>query len=237
MTVRRIVIGDLDWIVGRLAQRRAALASHAPVYWRQAADAAQAHRRHLGYALSGGGGVGFRTDDALLIAAPRRDDRWIIDDAVVPDGEWATTGQLLWDALRGEIARSPVRFVCPVPEPGRAGFARTRGLRLQSSWWHDAIEQVRPPAEGHDLHVEGATASLVPAPRVYDPGGPVVFLTEIRDVARALPAARAEAQRLGSPVVVADQPQGDTALAGALEDAGYHRHCDFFDGTIEALRS
>ena len=237
MTVRRIVIEDLDWIVGRLAQRRAALASHAPVYWRPAADSAQAHRRYLGHVLSKGGGVGFRTDDALLIAAPGRNDRWIIDDAVVPNGEWARTGQLLWNALSSEIARSPVRLVCPVPEPDRAGFARTRGLHLQSSWWHDTIEQIRPPAEGHDLRVEGATASLVPAPRIYDPGGPVLFLTEIRDFARALPAARAEAQRLGSPVVVADQPHSDTALASALQDAGYHRHCCFFDGTIEPARS
>ena len=237
MTVRRIVIEDLDWIVERLAQRRAALASHAPVYWRPAANAGQAHRRHLGYALSKGGGVGFRTGNALLIAAPGRDDRWIIDDAVVPDGEWAKTGQLLWDALCSEIAGSPVRFVCPAPEPDRAGFARTRGLHLQGSWWHDAIEQIGPPAEGHDLHVEGATARLVQAPRIYDPGGPVLFLTEIRDFARALPAARIEAQRLGSPVVVAVQPHGDTALAGALEDAGYRCHCGFFDGTIEAFRS
>jgi hypothetical protein len=51
-----------------------------------------------------------------------------------------------------------------------------------------------------------------------------------------LPAARAEAQRLGSPVVVADQPHSDTALAAALQGAGYHRHCDFFDGTIEPAR-
>jgi hypothetical protein len=107
-------------------------------------------------------------------------------------------------------------------------------LHLQDSWWHNAIEQAGPPAEGYDLHVEGATARLMQAPRVYDPGGPVLFLTEIRDFARALPAARIEAQRLGSPVVVAVQPLGDTALAGALEDAGYRRHCGFFDGTTEA---
>ena len=110
-------------------------------------------------------------------------------------------------------------------------------LHLQSSWWHDTIERIRPPAEGRDLRVEGATASLVPAPRIYDPGGPVLLLTEIRDLTRALPAARAEAQRLGIPVVVADQPHSDTALAGALQDAGYHRHCGFFDGTIEPARS
>jgi hypothetical protein len=91
--------------------------------------------------------MGFRTDDALLIAAPGGNGRWIIDDAFVPDGEWARSGQLLWNALSGEIAGSPVRFVCPVPEPDRADFARTRGLHLQTSWWHKTIEQIRPPAE------------------------------------------------------------------------------------------
>jgi hypothetical protein len=236
VTARRIVIEDLDWVVERLAQRRAALASHAPGYWRPAADASHVHRRYLGYVLSKAGAVGFRTDNALLIAAPGRNDRWIIDDAFVPDSEWTTAGTLLWNALSSEIAPSSVRFVCPVPEPDRAGFARARGLQLQSSWWHDTIEQIRPPAEGHDPHVEGATASLLPAPRIYDPGGPILFLTQIRDMARALPAARAEAQRLGSPIVVADQPRSDTELAGALQDAGYHRHCGFFDGTIEPAR-
>jgi hypothetical protein len=230
---RRIVAEDLDWLVERLARRRGALAPHAPVYWRPAADATRVHRRYLAYVLSEGGGVGFRVGESLLIAVPGRDDRWIIDDAVVPDDEWGSTGQLLWEAFGSEIEGGLVRFVCPVPEPGRAGFARAQGLQRHTSWWHQTVEPTRPPAEGREPRVEGATASLVPAPPVYDPGGPVLFLTAIQEFARVLPAARAEARRLGCPLVVADQPHRDTGLASALRQAGYRRHCDFFHGELQ----
>jgi hypothetical protein len=145
VTVGRIVIEDLDWVVERLAQRRAALASHAPVYWRPAASAAHAHRRYLGYVLSKGGGVGFRTGNALLIAAP--------------------------EATVAGSSMTPSFLTASGTGPGSC-----YGMRSA-----ETIEQIRPPAERHDLRVKGATASLVPAPRIYDPGGPVLFLTEIGD--------------------------------------------------------
>jgi hypothetical protein len=230
--VRKMIVEDVDWVVDRLARRRAALVPHAPVYWRPAANAIQAHRQFLGYVLGKGGGIGFCTGEAFMIATPGCHNLWTIDDAVIPDGEWIGTGPQLWDALSSEIRESSVRFVCPAPEPQRAEFARTLGLTLHNSWWHIAVEQVRPRADGQEPCVEGANAALVPAPRIYDPGGPVLFLTKIVNVARALPAAYAEAERLGSPVVVANQPHGAASLAGALEDAGYYRHCGFFEGSL-----
>jgi hypothetical protein len=111
---RKLLLEDLVWVVDRLTQRRASLVPYAPVYWRPAADAARIHRRYLGYLLSEGGAVGIRTDDAFLIAAPGRDDRWTIDDAVVPDGQWAGSGQLLWDALSRR---------CPPRAPKRSASA------------------------------------------------------------------------------------------------------------------
>ncbi|MCW2935605.1 MAG: hypothetical protein JWM19_6567 [Actinomycetia bacterium] len=73
----------------------------------------------------------------------------------------------------------------------------------------------------------------MPAPPVYDPGGPVLFVTGMTSAA-CLPAAEAEARLLGSPVVVVDQPPSARGVAVAREEAGYRRHCDFFTGTAGA---
>jgi len=132
-------------------------------------------------------------------------------------------------------ARSPdVRFASSARRPNRnersspAPRGCTAGNRGGTS---PCLSSGCPPA-GSSPRVEGATAALVPALRICDPGGPVLFLTDITDPARALAAACAEAERLGSPVVVADQPHGGTRLAGPLRDAGYGRHCDFYEGTL-----
>ena len=121
-----------------------------------------------------------------------------------------------------------------VPERKRRDFARALGLRLSTSWWHLALGETGPPAEvGAAPRIEGARAALVPAPPVYDPGGPVLFVTGMTSAA-CLPAAEAEALLLGSPVVVVDQPPSARGMAAALEAAGYRRHCDFFTGTARA---
>jgi hypothetical protein len=232
--VRALTGGDLEWVVDRLAERRAALVPHAPVLWRPAADAAQAHRRFLGDVLGMAGTVGFRTDTGFLIAAPRAGG-WSVDDMVVPPEQWATHGQALWAAFRQASRPSSVRFVCPVPEPDRAEFGRRQGLQLASSWWHRDVAPSSPSGQRDEPRapqVQGATAQLVTAPRIYDPGGPVMYLTDVHDPASALSTAGADAARLGCPVIVVDQPHDDLALGVALHEAGYRRHCDFLDGTL-----
>jgi hypothetical protein len=242
VSVRALTAADLDWVVARVAERRAALAPYAPVFWRPAAHAEQAHRRFLGYLLTKGGARGFRTEDALLIAAPATGARtgWTVDDVFMPPGQWAADGQALWNALAETVPGAPVRFVCPVQEPDRAAFARGQGLRLADSWWHlDAPSPQGAARRGADAQprVDGADAFLVPAPRIYDPGGPALYLSATRDPARALPSAHDQAVALGSPVIVVNQPAADAGLAGALAAAGYRRHCDYLDGTVSASRT
>jgi len=218
---------DVDWAVGVLAHRRAALVPHAPVYWRPAADAAQRHTEFLAYILGDGGGIGFRTENGLMVAAPGRQG-WTIDDAWVPRGLWAQDGLDLWTHTVEQLGAEPVRFVCPVFEPERSSFARDRGLTLVNSWWH---AEVVPPAGastlGGEPRLEGASATLVTAPPVYDPGGPITYLRDVQDVT-SIARARKEAVRLGSPLVVIDQPGNAGELGRALLEAGFVRHCDFF---------
>ena len=232
MTARRLTGADLNWAVERLAERRARLVPFAPRYWRPAPDAARVHRRFLGHVLNNGG-IGYRTQDALMIAAPQHDAGWIIDDAVVQDSDWDAAGRLLWDAIAAVIADQQVRFVCPTPEPARARFAGDRGLRLSTSWWHQDLEYLpESTAEPSDPRVDGATATVVPAPPIYDPGGPVLFLTNILDPAQALQSARSEATRLNIPILVVEQPNPDRGVAAHLQAEGFHHHCDFFTGIL-----
>jgi hypothetical protein len=229
--VRELTEEDLDWVVERLAMRRAGLVPFAPVYWRPARDADEVHRRFLESVL-GRGGVGFRTADAVMIAAPGRGGIWTVDDAAVGGDQWAGSGQLLWDAVCAAIGGGQVRFVCPTPEAERRRFADEQGLRLRTSWWHATVAPARRARGDGGPHVDGATATLVPAPPIYDPGGPILFLTDVRDASRALASAREEAARLGAPVVVVDQPATDDALNAVLTEAGFYCHCEFLTGTV-----
>lgn len=227
---RAMTQNDVGWAASVLARRRAALVPHAPLYWRPAADALERHRAHLAHVIGEGQGVGFRTNDALMVAA-KGERGWTIDDAWVQPDRWERDGEELWARTMEHVGTDPVRFVCPVFEPERAAFARQRGLVPESSWWHaevEALETIR--AHDADPHVAGASAALVSAPPIYDPGGPILFLHGVRDIT-AIAESRESATRCGSPLVVVDQPAGREDLAEALADEGFTRHCDFLVGT------
>lgn len=166
----------------------------------------------------------------MLIATQARRG-WVVDDAAVPDGDWDVTGRSLWDAFATHDACQHVRFVCPTPEPERRRFAESVGLRLTESWWHLEVPAVMEPGPGQSPQVVAAAARTVPAPPVYDPGGPILFVQHISNVAAALPSAREQAERLGCPLVVVAQPHDAVELAPDLAAAGFRRHCDFFEGT------
>lgn len=229
--VRQLTPDDLDWAVAVLARRRAALIPYAPVYWRPAPSAATIHRAHLHHVITEAGGLGFRTDDALLIAVPGRRG-WTIDDAAVPDGGWDCVGPRLWAAFASRVDGDMVRFVCPAPESGRRHFAASLGLEVVESWWHLEVSREQGATGVGHPKVDGATAVHVQAPPVYDPGGEVLFLSRVTDPARALASAEHRAAVQGNPLVVVSHSSGDQALVEALEAAGYRRHCDFVQGRV-----
>ena len=70
------------------------------------------------------------------------------------------------------------------------------------------------------------SSALRLAPPIYDPGGPILHLTDVRDPNKALTSAREEAARLGAAIIVVDQPATADPLSAVLSEAGYYRHCD-----------
>lgn len=229
-----MTVGDLDWAVVVLARRRGSLVAQAPLFWRPAPDAAERHRKFLEYLLTDAGAFGYRTEDSLLIAAPRGDG-WLIDDAHVLDEQWlGEDGAALWSALAADVSGDEVRFVCPTREVERARFARQSGLNLAESWWLLELDGPGGGQGGLRIDLSGAAAETVEAPPVYAPPGPVLFLPAPgpADAMQVLTTAIEEAPRLGCPAIVVRQTAHDNALVDDLTQTGFHQHCDYYTGTV-----
>src|ERR1700761_3067910 len=113
VNVRAVTEDDLDWVVAVLAERRKLLVPHAPIFWHPSQDADRIHRAYLARLLTQAGAKGYRTDKAVLIAAPSRAG-WIVDDARIPSEQWSTPdADTLWRAFTTDCSGDPVRFVCP----------------------------------------------------------------------------------------------------------------------------
>lgn len=226
---------DLDWAVQVLRKRREPLVELAPVFWRPAADASAQHRAFIEHLVSEGGAKAFRTDTAILVAAPRGEG-WLVDDLYVPGSDWAHgDGRTLWNDLDAEARGSPVRMVCPTYEGDRAAFARAAGLSIAESWWLLELSGAAGGEAGIRVDLPGSEAITVAAPPVYDPQGPILFVPSVSDPSTALPAAVDRAPRLGCAAIVVNQVAGDDALAQALSRAGFRQHCDYFTGAINPI--
>ena len=229
--VRPLAVDDLDWVVALLGRRREALVPHGPIFWRPAPDAATRHRAFFEQLLTEAGARGYRTESAVLLAAPLADG-WLVDDVHVPGEDWRRDGAELWEALTGDCGGAPVRFVCPTCERARADFAHSVGLAVSESWWLMELEGSGGGRAGDVVDLPGAAALTVAAPPVYAPPGPVLHLPAPEDAARALPAAIEEAPARGCAAIVVNQQAGDAGLQAHLEQAGLRRHCDYFTGTL-----
>jgi hypothetical protein len=170
----------------------------------------------------------------VLVAAPQG-DLWLVDDFFVDQEDWRVDGHELWDAFSIECGGSPVRFVCPTYEHARAEFAVEVGLTISASWWLKELAGSGGGDAGVEVTLPGAHAGTVGAPPVYAPPGPVLFLREVHDIQQAVPAAVGPAAVLGCAAVVVnvDPREGDSAAV--LADAGFRRHCDFYEGVIRSI--
>lgn len=176
----------------------------------------------------------YRTDDSVLIAAPRGAG-WLVDDAHVPGSDWAGDGRALWNTLDLDAHGAQARFVCPTYDEERAAFARSAGLTIAESWWLMELPGTSGGEAGVRVQLPGAEAITVAAPPVYDPHGPILFLPALSDSGTALPAAIVRAPQLGCPAIVVNQVAGDDALAESLSGAGFRRHCDYYTGAINSI--
>lgn len=218
--VRDIVDHDLPWLVGLARARRERLVRHAPRFWRPAADADERHRAFLAGLVADPAVAAVRTEHGFAIATDKG-TRWLVDDMVVePARHWLDEGFLMLLHLR---AQAPgLRLVAPAFERERTSAARAAGLEPAEEWW---LRDLAGPAGGStpgaapEVTVPGAEGRLVPAPPVYDPGGPVLLVTRV-DSAAALRAVGVAAVRRGARVVVVSVAPGDRATGAVVREAG-----------------
>ena len=102
--------------------------------------------------------------------------------------------------------------------------ARSVGLAPVEHWWHRDLEPAHPDldgaASGSNIAVDGAEGRLVPAPPVYDPGGPVLLVTNVVDRG-ALRRIESAAVTRGASVSVVTQAPEDSDLEALLVGTGY----------------
>ena len=224
---RPLTAADLDWVLGLIEPRRQQLAEHAPHFWNPAPNARDLHSRFLGDQLANPDLVTLRTDHGFVFAG-HRGDGFVIDDFLVDaDDRWPTDGAaLVIDAVGGRS----VRIVCPVHELGRYRLAKDLGLTVAESWWtHDLDPVAGVQAGDGQISVDGTSGRLLPAPPVYDPGGPVLILSAVASL-ESLEAAERRAAAAGSTVAVVPQRADDLSRAQLLTSAGYRRTTDYYDG-------
>lgn len=222
-SIRPLTVADLGWVVDVTRRRRESLVQHAPRFWRPAMDATEKHEAFLADLVAEPEVFAVRSDHGYLIALSR-ESVWLVDDAVVTDaGDWMTDGVRLLRYAQEHCG--PLRLVVPVCEARRMEAASQVGLTPVEHWWYRDLPDRGRVVEregGHDpaVIVEGAVGRLVPAPPIYDPGGPVLLVTEVESAA-SLGRLETEAARRGASVSVVTQDPTDVGLASILTDAGY----------------
>jgi hypothetical protein len=218
-SVRPLTSADLDWVVDLAGRRAAEREPFAPRFWHRAPGARAIHATFLGGPIENPEISSLRTDNGFAFGMPRPGYVLIDDLAVDDEARWPMDGRQL---IRGVAGPSRVRLVCPAPEKERTALAVALGLRIAEIWWHRDLEPAHDPAV--DLDLSGGR--LVVAPPVYDPGGPVLLATEVRD-AEALRLLEEAAAASGARVSVVSQRPDDPELALLVTAAGYRRTCDF----------
>lgn len=226
-----LTVEDLPWVVDLADRRRARLVPEAPRFWRPSADAHERHQQFLGRLIESPDVLSVRTLGGFLFGL-RRDDLLVVDDmALEQDADWSVEGRALLGRAQADGGR--VRFVCPVFESARASTGRSCGLEVAETWWHRDLPVPRlaltqPHSDDPHIFVEGAEGRLIPAPPVYDPGGPVLLVTTAENLS-ALRRIEESAIRRGATVSVVTQAPGDVGLVDVLGAAGYRRTTDFFE--------
>lgn len=219
--IRPLTSADLDWVVEVTRQRRADLARHALRFWHPADDATERHRAFLAHLVDAAEVLSIRSQHGYLIAVDRG-EFWLVDDMAVSRPErWTTEGTALLRHTQDRCGR--LRFVVPAFEPARLRAAHDVGLEAVECWWHRDLDAVGSTSDIDGdpvVTVDGAHGRLVPAPPVYDPGGPVLLVTEVKSV-ESLRRIEEAAHRRGAPVSVVTQRPWDTDLAVMLRGAGY----------------
>jgi hypothetical protein len=234
---------DVPWMADVMVERRAVYETFAPVFWHPAPNARDVHEPHLASCLTGDRYVGLRTDDGFVLGElqaagsppwfPEVPIGFVDDFTVTHDDEWTRDGRELlfavWSALQ-ERGAEALRVVTARRDVAKVALLESVGLTVGESWSVREVETraASPPAFG-PVSANGVEALVIPAPPVYDPGGPVLLVTALgsaEDVQRVPDLA---AQRSAVLAIVPTRPEAPD-IATMAEESGFDETSRYYVG-------
>lgn len=236
LAVRRLETDDCSWVAELMDERRQHQADFSPRFWNPASDAAETHLAFLMWLVMQDDTLALRTDDGFVIGTVQGDRIMVDDFAVTNDDRWASDGRALLTVLAAEASQSsPIDHLRVVTarldEPKRTMLA-SAGLRPRSRWWVTELDgsSSQTPARGNH-RVAGQSVSVIDAPPVHDPGGPIALVhdPDLDGIDELVDGVR----QLGASLLIAvSNGDGDTPwpLDAGLAVKGFHNPSEFWDG-------
>jgi len=225
---------DFAWAASLMEQRRARYARYSPVFWRPAEGAADAHGQFMEATAGRDGAVALRTEHGFVLSYPHEGRCFVDDFAVERDELWATEGRELlvaiWSAARS-MDQSVLRAVTARRDTPKVAMLAGAGLMVTARWWVKELTPAGAVTTFGLVTMADVEALVMPAPPVYDPGGPVCLLGNV-DASRAIEAAVAAAECGAVLAIVQRDGSSEKAPASEpeLEAAGFHNPSEFYEG-------
>jgi hypothetical protein len=219
------------------AARRRRLAEWAPVWWRMADGADELHPLWLGHLVTSEGTVARVVDDSGVIVAGAialpQGPTWFVDDVAATTDEAAA-------CLLAAVTERPALTCIPTADADGARRVAAAGWTHVSSYGigpsrAGAVARPAPgvpsgpvPAHTFGPALAHGRAGGLPAPPIYDPGGPVTIVAAVAgpDRAAALGADLADAAARGDVLLALVVGADDEDLAAVAGAAGLERTVD-----------
>jgi hypothetical protein len=187
---------DVAWAAALMERRRQGYAGYSPVFWRPRPGVTGLHARLLSRQVASPGYVALRTGHGFLIGQSRGQEGFVDDFAVDQTARWDADGAALllaaWHRWEADGVQAARVVTAHADEDKRAMLAALH-LDLAEQWW---VRELRPafppaslglpaspgpPARAGPVTGTGFAGLLGPAPPVYDPGGPVLLVSDLAD--------------------------------------------------------
>lgn len=234
--LRAMTDEDFDWAARLMEKRRAMYEAFSPVFWRPALDVVGQHAAFIRSVTARPGALALRTEHAFLLSFPHEGRTFVDDFAVEADGQWETEGRdLVAAAVMERRSFEPtLRVVTARQDTAKRALLASLGLVVAARWW---VKELQPSTVATiavaEVDLDVMRALFVPAPPVYDPGGPVCILGDVESATAV--AASTAAERLGAVLAIVQRDPGDGEAAETepvLEEAGFHNPSEFHQGIL-----
>jgi len=227
---------DAQWAAELMEKRRRDYARYSPVFWRPAEGVVDLHAQFLRGRITAETTVALRTEHGFIIGERRGSKGFVDDFALEPPGEWDSDGAALLLAAAERLAAAhavaTLVVVTAQADLAKSGMLARLSLTVAEQWWVRELQPLGPAAAPGRFSGPGFSGTLGPAPRVYDPGGPVFQNDRAGEHTDVDAIERAAAARGAVLAVLPAAP--DPALAPELSRRGWHVASDWYLGIPES---